>query len=87
MSAFVLKLIKLICSFLSYHPQKPLPEALVYVFAEAGQGEREAAVEALFDDAGVEQALAVRRHVARALVRGCGRFFGPAMQPALEWEG
>ena len=30
---------------------------MVYVFAEAGQGEREAAVEALFDDAGVEQAL------------------------------
>ena len=48
-------------------PQSPLPKALVYVFAEAGQGEREAAVEALFDGAGVKQALAVRRHVARAL--------------------
>lgn len=43
-------------------PQSPLLKVLVYVFAEAGQGEREAAVEALFDDAGVEQALAVRRH-------------------------
>ena len=43
-------------------PRSPLPEAVVYVFAEAGQGEREGAVETLFDDAGVEQALAVRRH-------------------------